>query len=186
MVFDPEKVQRWEPSDAHGDFVSSVGEYVKRSDYDQLLALYREAVGKLQVIAETHDGYPNSSGQLQGVARRCLNSIGVRYEIVLASLMPPDPFHTRTSFARKNRHEAETAPSAYNFRRMQRISGPGEYPQSRAKVEIRGKWYLDFGPTVMMLRLEGEESTYQCFECKNKFIAHDRDGLLHGCMGVEE
>lgn len=101
MSFDPGKVERWEPSDAHGDFVSSVGEYVKYSDYDQLLALYREAVGKLQVIAETHDGYPNTSGQLQGVARRCLSSIGSRYEIALASLMPPEPFHTRTSFTRK-------------------------------------------------------------------------------------
>jgi aspartate/tyrosine/aromatic aminotransferase len=102
MAFDPEKIARVNVDCAtQSDYASQSGEYVYASDYDQLLALYREAVGKLQVIAETHDGYPNTTGQLQGVARRCLNSIGVRYEIVLASLMPPEPFHTHTSFTRK-------------------------------------------------------------------------------------
>jgi hypothetical protein len=49
MSFDPEKVERWEPSDSFGDCPRSNGEYVKASDYDKLLAFYRRTVSALEL-----------------------------------------------------------------------------------------------------------------------------------------
>lgn len=72
-MFDPEKVERFDESEVYGKKVWAGGEYVLASDYDQLLALYRNEKAKAAAFADTlQKMHPNTGylSQAEGDAPR--------------------------------------------------------------------------------------------------------------------
>ncbi len=73
---------------------------------------------------------------------------------------------------------------------MQKLTHKDEYPYSRAKIMLRGTWYLSgFKGNVLLEAVPVKANDmllvgYRCTECRTLFIAGDYDGLYHACNGV--
>ena len=71
------------------------------------------------------------------------------------------------------------------------INSPDEYPFSRAKMQISGKWYVPKGGDVMMLASQTTLKSgifvpaFQCQDCKRVFVVDSEQELYHECMGVQ-
>lgn len=81
---------------------------------------------------------------------------------------------------------------------VHRISGPEEFPFSRAKIQVGEDWFIvvdQHGPILMPVPVRHNSSDnpmmgwqsvgYHCVRCTTTFLAYDHNGYIHKCCEVE-